>query len=172
MPVAFPPGLRGHPAIQAKSLIQKPFDYIPAPNMGNPGVRFTFDTLDGGLGKIIAMPNSRSPGVNFAKVYLQHDSEPRPQVFTDAKLFKENDGALRTALTGVSRDSTGAALGACQIMAFRTVDKLLVGETISDGSGNWSLDLLVTGPFFLVEYKDGGTPVAGTSLNTLTPVRV
>ena len=74
-------------------------------------------------------------------------------------------------LTGISRDSAGAPTGTCQILAFCTVNKTLAGETTSDASGNWSMVVLTSGPFFLVEYKDGGTPVAGSSLNTLLPVR-
>jgi hypothetical protein len=79
-------------------------------------------------------------------------------------------GTLNMTLAGVSRDSTGAALGNCRVMIYRTEDMSFVMETTSDGSGNWSVSLLRGGPFFLVEYLVGSPDRAGTSKNTLAPV--
>lgn len=171
MPIAFPPAIMGHPTIQARNLIQKPFDYVPAPNLNNPGVRFMADSLGSGRGKVVPQANARSPGINFAKAYLQHDSEPRPQFLTDAKLGKENDGTLNMIMVGISRNQTGATLGNCTVMLFRTEDRSFIGETVSDGSGNWSMYVLKGGPFFLVEYKAGSPDLSGTSLNTLVPAQ-
>jgi len=170
MPIAFPPAIRGRPPIQARYLINNPFVVQVNPNVNEPGVRFTSATLNGGKSKAVTRPNPRSPGVNFAKAFLRSDIEPRPQILTDARLSKGKDGTQRVKLAGVSRDSAGAALASCQIMIFRSVDKVLIAETTSDGSGVWSVEVPAgSQPFFLVEYKDGVTPVAGTSLNTLLP---
>ena len=172
MPIAFPPAVRGHPRIQAKGLIQKPFDYVPAPNMGNPNYRFNVSTLKGGMGKVFPRANPRSPGVNFAKAFSLYNVETRPQHLTDPRLWLEDEGTLNMSLTYVSRDSTGAPLAGCTIMVFRTQDRSFVGETVSDGSGNWTLPMLKGGPFFTVEYLAGSPDRAGTSVNTLTPVKV
>ena len=79
-------------------------------------------------------------------------------------------GFLNMTLSGVSRDSSGATMGSCRVMIFRTEDKAFVVETTSDASGNWSVNLMRGGPFFLVEYKAGVPALAGTSVNTLAPV--
>ena len=75
------------------------------------------------------------------------------------------------SLSGRSLDSTGATLGNCRVLIFRTEDNSFVLETTSDASGNWSVTLNKGGPFFLVEYKAGSPDVAGTSLNTLAPIQ-
>ena len=172
MPIAFPAFPRGRKDIQAKALTTKPPGYVQAPNLGNPNYRFSAATLGPGMGSVGASANARNPGVNFGKTFAIDNIETRPQALTDAALWKEDDGTLTTALTGVSRDSAGAALGSCRVMAFRTSDNSFAGETTSDGSGNWSLANLTGGAFYLVEYKAGAPDRAGTSVNTLLPVAV
>ena len=157
----------------AKNLIQKPFDFVPAPNMGNPNYRFTSETLgSGGRGKIFPSANPRNPGVNFAFAFRAALVEPVSQPLKDARRYLEEDGTLNMSLSGVTRDSTGAALGLCRVMIFRTEDMSFVTETTSDASGVWSVSLLKGGPFFEVCYKAGSPDVSGTSLNTLAPVPV
>ena len=77
------------------------------------------------------------------------------------------------SITGITRDNAGAALGSCRVELMRTGGDTFVAETISDGSGNFTL---VTpnnsGTFYLVAYKVGSPDKAGTSVNTLTPVPV
>lgn len=71
------------------------------------------------------------------------------------------------AIAGVTRDSTGAALGVCNVTLFRTNDDSIAGRTISDASGNY---LIVASPaltHYVVSYKAGSPDVAGTTLNTL-----
>jgi hypothetical protein len=70
-------------------------------------------------------------------------------------------------LVGVSKDSSGNVLGACTVMAFRTVDKVFVGQTVSDASGNYDFRVPSLDAVFLVMYKAGAPDVAGTSVNTL-----
>jgi len=172
MPIAFPAPPRGRPEIRAKNLIQKPFDYVPAPNMGNPNFRFTAETKGQGRGKIFPRANPRNPGVNFAKAFSTNRGETVPNPLTDARRYLEDDGTLNMSLSGVTRDSTGATLGLCRVMIFRTEDNSFVTETTSDASGVWSVSLLKGGPFFEVCYKAGSPDVSGTSLNTLAPVPV
>jgi hypothetical protein len=89
-----------------------------------------------------------------------------------AQTMKARPGAwTRYSLTGVSRDSNGAALGACSVKVFLTGNDTKQFETVSDASGNWSIDVGANpGPFYLVEYKVGSPDRAGTSLNTNVPI--
>lgn len=75
----------------------------------------------------------------------------------------------RFTLSGISRDANGAVLASCQVLVFRTYDKVLAAETTSDGSGVWSVIVDRLQRHFYVEYKDGSTPVFGTSLNDRMP---
>lgn len=69
-------------------------------------------------------------------------------------------------ITGVTRDSTGVALGNCVVQLFRTVNDVLVVETTSDANGNFAITAGGDG-FYIVAYKVGSPDVAGTTLNTL-----
>jgi len=72
------------------------------------------------------------------------------------------------SLSGVTRDSTGSALGSCVVKCFEAATDIEVGITTSDGSGNFSFSLgNNAGFFYLVAYKPGSPDVAGTSVNTL-----
>lgn len=75
------------------------------------------------------------------------------------------------SITGITRDSTGVALGSCRVEMLRTGGDIFVGETTSDGSGSFTIQTPNnSGTFYLVAYKAGGTDVAGTTVNTLTAV--
>ena len=75
------------------------------------------------------------------------------------------------AISGVTRDSTGAALGSCRVEMFRTGGDVFVADTTSDGSGVFSITTPNnSGTFYLVAYKPGSPDVAGTTVNTLTAV--
>lgn len=73
----------------------------------------------------------------------------------------------RPTLTGVTKDSTGSALGGCVVQLFRVWDDGIVAETTSDGSGNFTFYPTVSGPYYIVAYKTGAPDVAGTTVNTL-----
>lgn len=100
----------------------------------------------------------------------------------------------RFTLSGVSRDSTGAALGNCRVVLYETgriaVDGLthaqmpsagnpekveadtespVVAEMISDGSGNFSFNTPMNTAYQITGYKAGSPDVAGITVNTLTP---
>lgn len=97
------------------------------------------------------VPNTMGPhiGRQFAEV---------PPIFEE----------LNVTLVGVTKDAAGAALGACRVLLFQTADNVLAGETLSDGSGNYSFTMSrMAGPFFVVSYQAGSPDVAGTTVNTL-----
>lgn len=71
-------------------------------------------------------------------------------------------------LTGVTKSSTGAALGSVTVKLYRTSDDALIATTTSDGSGNYSFTLSnTTTQYYVVAYKAGSPDVAGTTVNTL-----
>lgn len=82
------------------------------------------------------------------------------------------------AISGTTRDSTGAALGDCVISANDsgrgTVDAVQteVGQTISDGSGLYSLPVPMNTAYQLTAYKAGAPDVAGITRNDVTPIAV
>lgn len=77
-------------------------------------------------------------------------------------------------ITGVTRDSAGVALGTCRVVALET-GRVAVGEapvcceTISDGSGNYSLMVPMNTGYWLLGYKVGAPDVGGTTVVTVTP---
>jgi hypothetical protein len=75
------------------------------------------------------------------------------------------------SITGVTRDSAGAALGTCIVHLFETPTDIEVAQTTSDGSGNFTFTIgNNAGYFYIVAYKAGAPDVAGTSINTLIAV--
>ena len=75
-----------------------------------------------------------------------------------------------TAISGVTKDSAGAALGSCVVELFQTGGDIITRRTVSDGSGNYRFDNPGSGPFYIVAYKAGSPDVAGTTVNTLVAV--
>lgn len=73
-------------------------------------------------------------------------------------------------ITGITRNSTGVALGSCVTHLFATGPDTIVTFQTSDGSGNFSFPNPGSGPFYIVAYKPGSPDVAGTTVNTLTAV--
>jgi hypothetical protein len=81
------------------------------------------------------------------------------------------DMLTNTILGGVTRDSTGAAIGACNLDLFNLADQV-VRSVVSDGSGNYQFVNPGSGPFYIVAYKAGAPDLAGTTVNTLQPTVV
>lgn len=73
-------------------------------------------------------------------------------------------------IVGVTKDSTGAALGNCTVNLFSTATNTLAQTTISDASGNYSFVVDKTQLWYIVSYKAGAPDVAGTTVNTLAGV--
>ncbi len=83
----------------------------------------------------------------------------------------------RYVIFGVTKDAAGAPLGNCIVRIFERESGLLRAEVVSDGSGNYLVD--VSGPdavdgesgqpltFQGVAYKAGAPDVSGVTVNTL-----
>lgn len=83
--------------------------------------------------------------------------------------------AVRWLITGMTRDSTGAALGACRVVVLEVgrVQKdgaPVVAETISDGGGNYSVEVPLNVAYQVMAYKTGSPDTGGVSLNTVVPL--
>lgn len=76
----------------------------------------------------------------------------------------------RYRVTGITKDSTGVALGSCNVDIFETGTRRFIGSTTSDASGNYSIDVTVGIACFAVAYKAGAPDVAGTTVNTVIGV--
>jgi hypothetical protein len=69
---------------------------------------------------------------------------------------------------GVTKDSTGAALGTCAVDLFRTADDVVMDRTVSDASGNYEFrSASLSTAYYVVAYRAGAPDVAGTTVNTL-----
>ena len=173
MPIAFPPPSRDAYFQSPAVYFAKSFTIVPAPNLGQPGVNFAQRgiglTLDPGIPLTKARTNVRELGRQYRAPTNNNIINQVNLPVTDGRIPQRIMGALNMTLSGISRDSTGATLGNCRVLIFRTEDNSFILETTSDASGNWSVSLLKGGPFFLVEYKAGSPDVAGTSVNTLVP---
>ena len=84
----------------------------------------------------------------------------------------------RWFLIGVTKDSTGAALGNCRVNVMQT-DKIvmnpdilgnpIIADVVSDGGGNYSVQTSNNRPFQIMDYKTGSPDVAGITVNTVIP---
>ena len=73
-----------------------------------------------------------------------------------------------TVVSGVTKNSSGAALAGCDVDLLVTGGDFVVARTTSDASGNYRFNNPGSGPFYIVAYKAGSPDVAGTTVNTLT----
>jgi hypothetical protein len=93
------------------------------------------------------------------------------------KIYETQQSYQVFTMTGVTRDSTGAPLGNCRVVAYQTGWQTvqdapaIIAETISDGSGNFSM-LLRRIDYQLTAYKPGSPDVAGITRNDVTPTAV
>jgi hypothetical protein len=100
-------------------------------------------------------------------------------------LMQLQNASNRFAISGVTKDSTGAALGNCRVVCEETGRQAvgagggvvgpgspIVGETISDGSGNYTIPVAMNIGHQLMAYKAGGTDVAGITRNDVTPTHI
>lgn len=71
------------------------------------------------------------------------------------------------AVSGITKDSTGAALGGCTVNLFDTELNLLLKTMVSDSNGNYSFQTAPGKSFYIVAYKAGPPDVSGTTVNTL-----
>jgi hypothetical protein len=117
--------------------------------------------------------------------------QPRPEItnsgllkiFTTAtlpdtfglKIYETQQSYQVFTLTGTTTDGAGAALGNCRVIAYQTGWQyaqdapVIIAETVSDGSGNFSIDLRNI-DYQLTAYKPGSPDLAGITKNNVTPV--
>ena len=80
------------------------------------------------------------------------------------------------AVSGITKDSTGAVIGNCTVDVFENCSmRRFVASTVSDANGNYSV--MVNGPdtgmtFKVVAYKADAPDLAGTTVNTLVGVEL
>lgn len=172
MPIAFPLPAQGNAFNNLATLYRNPFFVVPAPNLSRPGKPLTANALDPGGSWPLVATNVRRLGTMYANVQQTAIVNPVNTVRTDRRIETRVLSDAQWRLTGVSRDSVGAALGSCQVLVYRTDTRALAAETISDGSGNWTVLVDQPNRYFLVEYLAGTPDRFGTSLNTLTPLQV
>jgi hypothetical protein len=110
---------------------------------------------------------------------------PTPKVDWGIQMFDSYfvESSMRWSLSGVTRNSAGAALGNCTVVVInaesawldlpdRIPDRILVvGETISDGGGNYTILCPKNSPYYqAMAYLPGVPDVAGITARTLMPV--
>ena len=83
--------------------------------------------------------------------------------------------AERFAVTSVTRDSAGTPLAGCRVLMLEqgqlaVTGSPVVGETISDGSGNYTINVPGRTGYQAIAYKAGSPDVAGISVVPLTDV--
>ena len=93
--------------------------------------------------------------------------------FTPWGAFWKDDsgGAFQNCIVGQTLDQYGNALGNAIVQGFVTATELFIGQVTSDSNGWFKLPT----PYptniahYLVCYQASVPPVAGTSINTITP---
>jgi hypothetical protein len=109
-------------------------------------------------------------GLGGADGYLGKDFSNTGKYATEAEGFEFNGGAQVKKIVGTTRDSAGNPLGSCIVQGFLTATDTFVGQMTSDSGGYFELPTPYTGAHYVVAYKAGSPDVAGTTVNTLTPV--
>ena len=94
-------------------------------------------------------------------------SQPTSRPTSRPAVVHVNPPAARYCFDGISRDSTGAVLGSCDVKLFRADTDTVTGRVTSGTDGTWKICSNNGGAHYLVEYKSGAPDVAGTSLRTL-----
>lgn len=90
------------------------------------------------------------------------------------KIYDNVQSHTAFTLTGITRTGAGVALAGCRVVAYqsgwRYVDNapVVIAETVSDGSGNFSLTLRNI-DYQLVAYKAGSPDVSGVTRDDVVP---
>jgi hypothetical protein len=116
-----------------------------------------------------ARPYARGVWGNRSSWRGNQQNAAAPQWGIGNATYRASLGAQGAALSGVTRDNAGAALGNCVVDLMRSSDDAKIAAVTSDASGNFAFYVLPPGPYYLVAYKVGSPDVAGTTVNTLTP---
>lgn len=182
MPIAFPPPRERVTILEDLNRlnIHGNLTAVPAPSMDAPNKAYTAFLFDAGnmLRAVMQTFHYKSPfgaHIDPARTSVVNPAASIDNVVAHGTKNAINVarvmGTLRMMFSGVSRDFNGATLGTCKVYIFRTRDNVLVGQTVSNGSGDWTFEVAPTSDnHFFVEYKAGGPDVFGTSSNTRVPV--
>src|SRR5215472_13257003 len=103
---------------------------------------------------IIATPTSRGGSPFWGILTSWGDSwDPIPYMQSESKIGQKRDG-----LVGVTRDSSGNALGTVTVEAFDVPTLTLVDQTVSDANGNYQVTTPYTGQSMFVRALKTGSP--------------
>lgn len=75
-------------------------------------------------------------------------------------------------ILGAVKDANGVAVAGAVVKAYLTATDLEVGSTTSGVDGSYRCPTPYTGSHYCVAYLAGGTPTAGTTVNTLAPTNI
>jgi len=106
-------------------------------------------------GSSLDMAYAEKTGPNFGGIQLNSQKDKVKQ---------------RWVISGITKDSTVAALPNCIVQLFNTNNDTFIAEVVSNSIGyyEFTLDGNVN-PKYAVAYLVGSPDVAGTTINTLTP---
>jgi hypothetical protein len=87
--------------------------------------------------------------------------------------FAQSVGArVNFRLSGVTRNNQGIPVDAVTVELFLTSTDTLQLRTVSNAAGEFAFDVMPPGLYYIVAYKAGSPDIAGTTVNTLTPIAV
>lgn len=87
----------------------------------------------------------------------------------------------RWFISGITKDSVGSPLAGCRVVALLTDKDLvnpdilanpIIAETVSDGSGNYSIQVPGVGPFMIYATLAGSPNKAGITLDSVVPTLI
>jgi hypothetical protein len=109
------------------------------------------------------------PLLEGARGGMANQSRPRGMAPRRAKMGIPRFPSM--TISGVTRDSAGVPLAACRVELFRSSDDVKVGETTSDGGGNYTFRVGLGQQYYAIAYQGGSPDLAGTTVNTMEGVR-
>lgn len=77
----------------------------------------------------------------------------------------------RFGISGITKDSAGAALPGVTVILFSS-SHVYLDRTVSNGSGAYSFTGIGVGQVYVVAYLPGAPDVAGTTVNNISPIVV
>ena len=152
--------------------------YEILPVNGDPGFSWITQGND-------VMDDPASPTLPRAEVAMSRGvnmptSPVLPSSFMQVMQETFNDSATRWAITGVTRDKAGNPIAGVRVMAF-DYDKFnlkyplnsIVGDTISDANGSYSMQIAYMSPHYMViAYLSGSPDVVGVTTDDIQPMAI
>lgn len=101
--------------------------------------------------------------------------------FMTRSLSGFNDSSTKWIISGVTQNGANVPIGGCRVVIFQT-NKILanldilanpvVVETVSDGSGNYSVQVARNEQYQIIAYLPGSSDLAGVTVNSVVPVAI